>query len=209
MSLLTRQASALATGDSPGVLGDIVARHVHLALWRRPRPAALDWLDTLVWDGIEDLDFTVTLALLDEDVAEGLEEAGYPQDARGTALLAEVLALARRFAAIMACPALRLRLEVVDSDACRKFHADHVRARLLCTLSGRGTQWIAPAQGPQPAIHQLATGDVGLFKGRLWAEQPAILHRSPPIAAMGETRLLLVLDPLPQGGADTPATPPG
>jgi hypothetical protein len=43
-------------------------------------------------------------------------------------------------------------------------------------------------------INTMAAGDVGLFKGRHWTEAPAI-HRSPPIAETGETRLLLVLDP--------------
>jgi hypothetical protein len=45
----------------------------------------------------------------------------------------------------------------------------------------------------------MAIGEVGIFKGRLWAEEPSILHRSPPIAASGERRLLLVLDPLWDG----------
>jgi hypothetical protein len=115
-------------------------------------------------------------------------------DARGLALVDEIADLARCFARLTGCTALRLRLEVVETDACRKFHVDQLCARLLCTLSGPGTQWIEAGGGSQ--VMQMAAGEVGIFKGRLWAEEPAILHRSPPIAALGDTRLLLVLDPV-------------
>jgi hypothetical protein len=41
------------------------------------------------------------------------------------------------------------------------------------------------------------TGAVGVFKGRLLLDPPTILHRSPPISATGERRLVLAIDPLP------------
>jgi hypothetical protein len=42
------------------------------------------------------------------------------------------------------------------------------------------------------------TGAPILLRGTLWPEQPksGLLHRSPPIEGSGETRLLLVLDPM-------------
>ena len=42
----------------------------------------------------------------------------------------------------------------------------------------------------------MQAGWVGLFRGRLWpGDLPCrLLHRSPPIAGSGETRLLLVID---------------
>jgi hypothetical protein len=84
---------------------------------------------------------------------------------------------------------------VIETDACRKFHADQVTVRLLMPLVGPGTQWVHANAEPQVPEGELRIGDVGLFKGRVWAEEPVILHRSPPIAAMGITRLLLVIDP--------------
>jgi hypothetical protein len=50
-------------------------------------------------------------------------------------------------------------------------------------------------------VFQVATGAPFVLRGTLWPEKPAsgLLHRSPPIAATGETRLVLVLDPM-----DTP-----
>ena len=44
---------------------------------------------------------------------------------------------------------------------------------------------------------EVPTGAVGVFKGRLLLDPPTILHRSPPISATGERRLVLAIDPLP------------
>jgi len=53
------------------------------------------------------------------------------------------------------------------------------------------TRWI---EQPGDRQRALATGTVGLFKGRVLAGDDAIVHRSPPIVGTGEDRLLLVLD---------------
>lgn len=168
---------------------------VHLALWWRSLPNGLDWIAELDWDGIEDLDFVSPVADLDEAIAQGVAESGYPTDGRAVVLAREIADLARHFATIFDLTAVKIRLEVIDTDACRKFHADTVIARLLTTFIGQGTQWILATNGADALIHQMRTGDVGIFKGRLSVDEPAILHRSPPIAGSGETRLLLAIDP--------------
>lgn len=196
-------ASAIAVerGD-PGVLEAVARPEVHLAVWNRALPAALAWLATLDFAKIDDLDFETTLDAVEAEIAEGLAEAGYPAGDRAEALLAEILGHARRFAAIQRLDAVAIRLEVIETDACRKFHADHVTARLLTTLVGSGTQWIHGAADPDTPIRQLRTGDVGIFKGRLGADPVGILHRSPPILDTGETRLLLAINPVPAQGID-------
>jgi hypothetical protein len=109
--------------------------------------------------------------------------------------------LAEHFAALASTRAVEVRLSVVETNSCRKFHADWVTMRLITTYTGAGTQWVTPADaeriaaGQEPlAIHALAPGDVGIFRGRLAAGRPAV-HRSPPIAGTGIRRLLLVIDP--------------
>lgn len=189
-------AVAVERGD-PAVLDAVVRPAVQLAIWNRPLPLTLAWLPQLDWTKIDDLDFTTALEALEADVAEGLAEAGYPAGARGDALAEEIVGHARRFAAIHKIDALGIRLEVIETDACRKFHADHVTARLLTTLVGSGTQWIHGDAGPDTPIRQMRTGDVAIFKGRLATEVQGILHRSPPIGDTGETRLLLAIDPAP------------
>ncbi len=190
-SLLERTAAA--TGTDEAVLDRITDPDTHLALWRRTRPVQLGWIDKIAWDTIDDLDFPASIAALGTDITDGLAEAGYPQSDETRALHDEIASLAHRFAALMGCDMVRLRLEVVETDACRKFHADVVTARLLTTLSGPATQWIETVAPDQ--INQLAVGEVAIFKGRLLAKEPMILHRSPPIAGTGDKRLLLAIDP--------------
>jgi hypothetical protein len=180
--------------DAPDVLERIHDDAVQLALWERPRPASLDWLDGLDLDDIDDVHDELYVAGLESYLPQRLFAAGYPQDDRTTALAGHIATTACRFARIMATDALRIRLEIIETDACRKFHMDQVQARLLMPLTEPGTQWIESHAGSDAPIRQLRAGHVGVFKGRVWAESPAILHRSPPITGSGKTRLLLVLD---------------
>lgn len=205
MIALTQERTAAAgmavQRCSPSILDSIARPDVHLAIWHRPLPQGLAWLSQLDWSTIDDLEFETTLDAVADAVVEGLAEAGYPAGARGDALADEIVQHARRFAAIHKLDAVSIRLEVIETDACRKFHADYVAARLLTTLVGTGTQWIHGVEAADTPIRQMGTGDVGIFKGRLAAESLSILHRSPPVGEAGETRLLLAIDPAPAPGA--------
>lgn len=182
---------AVVISRDAGALLRIGEVGVHLAVWQRSMPHALSGLSALDWGKIEDIDAPVALDELASTLPHLIAGAGYGD--RAGALGHELIALARRFAAIMSCAVLRFRLEVIETDACRRFHADLVTARLLMSLIGPGTQWIhAGSDGP---IEQLRAGEVGMFKGRRWTDEPLILHRSPPVSETGETRLLLALDP--------------
>lgn len=189
-------ASAIAIGGAEDILVSILDPAVQLALWRRERPAALDWIDALKWDAIDDINAPIAGPDFGTEIDRLLCDAGYPRTAQGRTLCDEIARFATRFAQIVDSRHLRLRLEVIETDACRKFHMDQLTARLLMALSGPGTQWIDTMLGEEAPINQLAVGEVGIFKGRLWVEEPAILHRSPPVAVSSEIRLLLVLDPI-------------
>lgn len=184
-------------GDGPEILAAIVEPQVQLALWQRPRPATLDWLDALDWDEVDDIDTVIAGPDYRASICRLLCDAGYPQIPEGDALADEIVGFASGFARLMECERLRVRLEVIETDACRKFHTDYVKARLLMPLVGPGTQWIDLRDGEDAPVNQLSLGHVGIFKGRLAVEEPTILHRSPPVAVSGETRLLLALDPAP------------
>lgn len=193
ITTLERTRAAWIADENAAILERIHDRHVHLALWRRLRPHALDWLDSLDFDEIDDVQQAFSVERLAFCLSDVLLEAGYP-DGPHTALGQEISDLARRYARIMEGDSIRMRLEIIETDACRKFHMDNVKARLLMPLTEPGTQWIEADAPPDGQVHHLRAGDVGLFKGRIWAETPAILHRSPPIAGTGASRLLLVLD---------------
>lgn len=120
-------------------------------------------------------------------------------------LVADIVSLAQVFSDLTGTCRVRVRLETVDDDACRRFHTDNVRFRLVTTYRGPGTQWISPqALGrldagqplPQSAIRQLDRGSVAIMRGSKGAsgDRPGLLHRSPPIEGTGITRLFLAID---------------
>jgi hypothetical protein len=111
-----------------------------------------------------------------------------------SALAADIHDLVQRFAALTDKATVRVRLEAVDGDACRKFHADYTDLRLVTTYAGPGTD-IRTTTAEDSPVHRIRAGDIALFKGRLFpGEPPVLLHRSPPIEGTGERRIVLVLD---------------
>ena len=102
--------------------------------------------------------------------------------------------LAQRFAALMQCDAVRVRVEGVTGNACRKVHADYTDVRLICTLAGPGTDYTL-GDDPDGPLQRIPAGAVALFKGHEFGPgHKPCLHRSPPIEDSGERRLVLVID---------------
>lgn len=109
-------------------------------------------------------------------------------------LRADTAMLAARFAALMGVDSVRVRVEAISGDACRKFHADYTDLRLITSWAGPGTDWLPPGAA-ETEFERVPTGWIGLFKGHLFADgHPPCIHRSPPIAATGDRRLVLVID---------------
>lgn len=106
----------------------------------------------------------------------------------------DIISLAGRFAALRQIGEVRVRLEVITGNACKKVHTDYTDVRLICTYAGQGTEY-APHGDGDNCLEQVQTGWIGLFKGRTFHPDHApAWHRSPPIAGTGERRLLLVID---------------
>jgi len=91
---------------------------------------------------------------------------------------------------------LRLRMECVDDDACRRLHQDRTGWRLIVTYRGEGTFWLLPETNE---VGQAAAWDVLLLRGRRGEQVPGVLHKSPPMPDGAPPRLLFVLD-LPEAG---------
>lgn len=184
----------VARVDTLDALGPALARpDCLLAVYERRPDPALAALDTLAFEAIDPIDMVMPVATLDGDVPVALGLAGYPGGVT-EALAADVVRLARLHAAIRTVTRVRIRLEWIVTDACKRFHADYVTTRLLVTYRGAGTQWIDAAR-PQ-AIGQVPGHAVAMLKGRLLAPEPRLLHRSPPVADVEGARLLLVIDPI-------------
>ena len=92
-----------------------------------------------------------------------------------------------------------MRTETVTNDACRKFHADNVHARLITTYIGPGTEYGVPKDAccPPEQVHQAPSGAAMLLKGLKWptSNERQLKHRSPPIEGTGIIRFVVVLEP--------------
>lgn len=186
--------------SSPEELSLIQQQHCAAAIWQRhPLPTFQRWIDELDPDLLPCARLITRPDRIPDAVREVCDSTGTPDCAERNRLIDDVGALASIFAGLMRPPWLRLRFDVVDTNACRKFHVDAVTARLICTYRGTGTEYGTGQNQEDPKrIFTVPTGSPILLRGSLWPEQPAsgLLHRSPPIEGTGETRLLLVLDPV-------------
>ena len=185
-------APHVASGPAPAVLASLHDPAVNLAVWARTLDdRLLAELASLDLCCAQDLRLTATPDELATALPPAMAAAGW----QAPALTEDMVMLARRFAGVMACTSVDLRLDLVRGDACRKFHADFVPARLVTTYLGPGTDWLPDGAADEAAARRLAAGAVGLFKGRTWPTQTPIIHRSPPIAGTGQVRVVLVINP--------------
>lgn len=111
---------------------------------------------------------------------------------------------------LLECDKIGVRLATLRRPMCPRFHVDQVPCRLLTTLGGVGTEWIAhndvdfeafadrgaeqPPLQRGAEVKQIPTGDWSLLKGGTWQDQfHGIVHRSPQGSGQ---RLLLSIDPV-------------
>ena len=194
---------------APGGLTAIHQPNCAATIWQRdPLPRFQHWINALPPDRLP----KARMILRPEAVCDALidiaRQCGTPECSERDRLIEDASALASIFASIMDSAYLRLRFDVIQANACRKFHVDAVTARLVCTYRGTGTQYGLSENGHDPErIMTAPTGSPIILRGTRWPETPlsGLLHRSPPIAGTGETRLLLVLDPIedPEREAET------
>lgn len=175
-------------GSNPPAIADPTT---NLAVCRRP--SATTAFNPTNLSRVDDLSGEFAVATLAADLPGRMSDAGYETPGMD-ALASDIACPATRFAQGTDTDRVAIRLKIVETDACRRFHADYVTAQLICTYVGPGTQRldatdaVALAAGAAPetlTIRDLRTGDVPVFKGRLWASDAPAIHRSPPIAVSG------------------------
>lgn len=197
---LTNAAVGVAVAEEPQSLRAFLKPGCAAAIWRRqPLQDIQAWLDALDPEHLPQ----GRVILRPEAVANTVQQlctiAKMPKAPGRDWLIEDISALAQIFSKLVCVKLLRLRLEAVSDDACRKFHIDAVTARLVCTYRGPGTQYGISTDGHVPRrVFSVPTGAPALFRGALWPEDPpsGLLHRSPPIEGTGLTRLVLVFDPV-------------
>jgi hypothetical protein len=189
---LAASPCAAVSGDE-GVLLEILRPEVALALWLRPEPAG--WR-RMTGDLLAAAPFHAACEDTPAAAVDGLVAA--LDRPLPLALMADIARLAHVFATLAGRERVRIRLDGVTHDSCRRFHLDSVGLRLLCTYRGAGTQWTMC--GPDcRAPHQAPACAVALLKGSRHAPPPPVgcLHRSPPVSHLPQdrrARLLLCID---------------
>ena len=169
-------------------------------IWRRqPLSGFQSWIDGLDPDVLPTARVILRPEAVRDAALEICDASGTPIGPERDHLVDDIAALADIFAGLMRARWLRLRLDPVTTNACRRFHIDAVTARLVCTYRGTGTQYGISTDGAEPRrIFTVPTGAPIVLRGTLWPERSrsGLLHRSPPIEGTGETRHVLVLDPV-------------
>ncbi|WP_147114240.1 DUF1826 domain-containing protein [Tateyamaria sp. syn59] len=197
-TLVRNAAIGVAVADQPEDLKTFLQAGCAAAIWRRqPAPRLQEWIDALDAWLLPQGRITLRPDAVGAAVHALCDRAGTPACPERDQLVGDISALADMFADLLHPAYVRLRLQAVTTNACRKFHIDALTARLVCTYRGQGTQYGISTDGNDPTrVFSVATGAPILLRGTLWPQKPAsgLLHRSPPIEGTGETRLVLVLD---------------
>lgn len=200
-------------GSQSSILTDIYQPKHNIAIWQRTLP-------TVMTDTINEmLQTRKSLALVQHVTPESA--AAYIRDKLSEfscagALSEDIALIVDMFCCLFDVEEAGLRLTMLDSAMCPKFHVDHIPCRLVTTYTGIATQWLENQNIDRSklgrasvgiaddssglfnnmlAIKQMHAGDVALLKGSGWKgnENTGLVHRSPRLM-LNERRLLLTLD---------------
>jgi Protein of unknown function (DUF1826) len=196
-------AKSIAKDFHPSALADIYQTEVAIAIWQR-------FLDVNIARYAQHL---VSVAPLwrtrviqaPHKIAAQLEHE-LPLANSRQAFIDDVALLADMFSCLFELSHVGLRIAVLRTAMCPKFHVDRVPCRLLSTYVGEGTEWHLPEHVqrlsdecvnplPEAIPKNLNIGDVALLKGESWDgnEGRGLVHRSPS-ASQAAPRLVLTLD---------------
>jgi hypothetical protein len=209
-SLKLRPVIRQVQGDTPKALTGILDDGVNLALWQRQLPAHIADFGRLLLSLNAPLAESLSLEMPGDDAEPNLHglASGFSDLEGYEGFIADVSWLVSAFACLLGAQRIGLRLRVLDTAMCPRFHVDHVPVRLITTYAGIGSQWLKegaierrqlgkPDAEPQDEslIQQITSGEVALLKGEKWHgnEGFGLIHRSPQ-PAPGERRLILTLD---------------
>ncbi|MET0247998.1 MAG: DUF1826 domain-containing protein, partial [Sphingomonas sp.] len=126
--------------SDPCVLADIRRSDINLTVWQRGTAPAVP--DEAMLATIDDVGVTMPAGHVATALPAMLRKAGYAR-ALYRELGGDIAMLAQHVAAIAGCDTVAIRLEIVETDACKRFHSDYVSARLISSYAGRGTQWLS------------------------------------------------------------------
>lgn len=175
-------------------------------IWRRYMQEGMQsWLDTLPVAQLPTGRIILPVSKVRSAVIELMNISSMPDCPERQVLLDDICLLAFEFNRLCESLYLRLRLDVMTTNKCPKFHIDHVASRLLCTYRGVGTEYSFLNDQNRPAeIFSAPNCSAFVLRGTKWPTvcPNKLVHRSPEINHESETRLLLALDPVDSGDDD-------
>ena len=192
------------------VLADVYQKNISMVVWERQLGGVEEYAESL-------LTLAPNFTFKSQGNAEELISLlrGLLPDAENKALfLDDLFLLVDMFACLFDLEEVGLRLNVLSSAMCPRFHVDKIPCRLVSTYVGSGSEWLHEAHvirdrlglgghvsdhnsglHDKGRINQLKAGDVALMKGDEWAASlgRGVVHRSPS-ASLENKRLFLSLD---------------
>ena len=186
--------------EDPSQLTVFSEKNYPAVIWSRQiLPDFQSWIDQIDPTLLPNSRKVVHKSVIQETLEDVFNNARIPQSDQLDWLLKDITQLGKVFSNLMQVDFLRLRLDVVSTNSCRKFHVDSVTGRLICTYRGEGTQCGISRDENEPVdIFSVPTGSPVLLSGLLSSKENGLelLHRSPPIEGTGVKRFVLVFDPI-------------
>ncbi len=182
-------------GDMFSALGE----KADAAIWTRDLPAVVQtWLEGFTPEQLPHGRYILAPDLTANCVTQIFRAHGIKAGAALAWLSEDIHNLALKVSEHSGLDRIRLRIDPVFDDACRKLHIDNVFARLICTYRGPGTE-LGIDDLPETTLDAVPTGMPVLLKGKRWpsAAPPRLRHRSPAIEGTGRSRLMVVLEGCP------------
>lgn len=196
--------------DRTGDFAAIYDEDVELVSVARPASASIDALAERLFASRQDVQAQWEQAAGDADAS--LAALSMLQlDADWLGALGEEITLASdMLGELVGCKRIGIRVTTLRRPMCPRFHVDHIPCRMLVTIGGPGTEWIAsddvdrallaardtdaPPIRRGGEIKRLAARNWSLLKGGAWDDRfVGVVHRSPHGTS---ERLLLSFDPL-------------
>lgn len=192
------------------VLADIYQNHISMAVWQRPLGHISQYTESLLESSP---DFVFKSQGSSEYLNTMLRKL-LPEGQDRDLFLEDVTLLVDMFACLFDLEEVGLRLNVLSSAMCPRFHVDKIPCRLVSTYAGSGSEWLHEAHvirdrlglgghvtdhnsglHEKGRINRLKVGDVALMKGDEWPTSlgRGVVHRSPS-ASLENKRLFLSLD---------------
>ncbi|WP_447894426.1 DUF1826 domain-containing protein [Vreelandella sp. GE22] len=200
-----------AANDDISVLPRIFEDAVNIAILQRALPADITLSARAQCQTERAWQFNWLGAVDDAFSADLCRHLPAPQ--AGEALIEDITTVASAIAFLFETETVGVRLRLLTSAMCPRFHCDNLPVRLVTTYVGPSSEWLperainrAGLGAPRPerpdiitdpgAIQRLSSGDIALVKGSGWVgcEERALVHRSPALDGQ-EKRLLMTIDP--------------